>query len=138
MTKTHSILVIDDDETDYKIAHRIFSKVPGHEFEIFHCLTLEEAVELLGKKDIDLVLLDNHLGPEIDIRASLPKLREAGYTKPIGVLSTDVENETVEQFDSLGGDFRLSKDELDPKSIQFFLNELSRARLSSDCDEDYL
>jgi response regulator of citrate/malate metabolism len=137
MKKTHSILVIDDDETDYDIARRSFSKVPGHEFEIFHCLSVDDAITMLGNKDIDLVLLDNHLGPEIDIRASLPRLRQAGYKKPIGVLSTDVENETVEQFESLGGDFRLSKDELDPKSIQFFLNELSKTALSNDCDEDY-
>ncbi|WP_394688387.1 response regulator [Hoeflea sp.] len=137
MTNTHSILVIEDDETDYDIVRRNFSKVSGHAFEIFHCMSVDDAIDMLGKRQIDLVLLDNHLGPEIDIRASLPRLREAGYTKPIGVLSSDVENETVDQFDSLGGDFRLSKDELDPKSIQFFLNELSKTALSSDCDEDY-
>ncbi|EDQ31937.1 Response regulator of citrate/malate metabolism [Hoeflea phototrophica DFL-43] len=137
MINTHSILVIEDDETDYDIVRRNFSKVAGHAFEIFHCVNVEDAIDLLSKKSIDLVLLDNHLGPEIDIRASLPRLRKAGYTNPIGILSSDVENETVEQFDSLGGDFRMSKDELDPKAIQFFLNELSKSALPNDCDEDY-
>ena len=131
------ILMIDDDSFDHEIVARTIARLSHLDIDLIYSQTLEEGIRVLSETPVDLILLDNNLGPEIDIRSSLPRLREAGYTNPIGILSSDVENDTVDQFVDLGADFRISKDEFDGKSVQFLIAEFSRRILDDACDEDY-
>lgn len=70
------VLIIDD--------HALFRESVAHaltadsHFEVEHCANLTAALELLGSRSFDLVLLDHDLGNE---RASqfLPAARQAGF-----------------------------------------------------------
>lgn len=132
-----TVLMIDDDSFDHEIVSRTISRLDHLNIDLIHSETLDDGIRVLSERDVDLVLLDNQLGPHIDIHFSLPKIRDAGFTNPVGILSSDVENATVDKFADLGADFRIAKDEFDGKSVEFLFTELSRHLLTEDCDEDF-
>lgn len=57
-----AVLLIDDDEDDYVIISRIFSKIPDSPFKLHWCQTFEEAQELVKGNDYDIFLVDYRLG----------------------------------------------------------------------------
>ncbi len=69
-------LLVDDHATFREGIARALSSEPGLKIE--HCGSIREALEALGRKQFDLVLLDHDLGNE---RAShfLPAAREMGF-----------------------------------------------------------
>jgi two-component system, NarL family, nitrate/nitrite response regulator NarL len=73
---TIRILLIDDHALFRESMGRVLGAEP--DFEIEHCGSIREAMEILADRRFDLVLLDHDLGVE---RAShfLPAARQAGY-----------------------------------------------------------
>lgn len=57
-----SVLLIDDDEDDYVIIRRIFSKIPDSPFKLHWCQTFEEARDLVLSDQFDIFLVDYRLG----------------------------------------------------------------------------
>jgi two-component system nitrate/nitrite response regulator NarL len=80
----HRLLLIDDHGLFREGLARLLAAEP--DFEIAHCGSIREAVELLGKATVDLVLLDYDLGAE---RATqfLPAAAEAGFRGPVLIVT---------------------------------------------------
>jgi hypothetical protein len=51
------------------------------------------------------------------------ELRGIGYTGPIGVISTDISDGYFQQFPDYGVDFRIGKDEMDARTLQYIIRE---------------
>lgn len=60
--KSVSVLLVDDDEDDYVIIKRIFSKIPNSPFTLHWCSSYNEAKKLVKSADYDIFLIDYRLG----------------------------------------------------------------------------
>ncbi len=87
--------------------------------------------------DFDLILLDNRLLPNADFRETVPELRGIGYTGPIGVVSTDISGSYFQQFPDYGVDFRIGKDEIDARTLQYIIREYVKYDVPDFWKDDY-
>ena len=87
--KTVRILLLDDHALFRESVSRLLSVEPGFEIAA-HCGTIEEALEILRRKPIDLVLLDFDLG-ERDGREFLRLVRQRGFPGKILVVTAGVD-----------------------------------------------
>lgn len=136
MTKTYRVLLVDDEEIEYKLLSERFSKLTHSAINLVYAADINRAVDLLGDSDFDLLLVDNRLAKGEDFRHNVPRLRKTGYVGPIGVISSDLAGPHFDRFEDYGADFRMSKDELDWRSIQFLLDEYSSRSTLKDLDEN--
>lgn len=60
--KNISVLLVDDDEDDYIIIKRIFSKIPDSPFVLQWCSDFEIAKGLVKSQEFDIFLIDYRLG----------------------------------------------------------------------------
>lgn len=60
--KIISVLLVDDDEDDYLIIKRIFSRIPESPFRLMWCDNFEEAKGLVKSAKFDIFLIDYRLG----------------------------------------------------------------------------
>lgn len=124
MVKSVHILLIDDDPTEEVILRKLMSKVENYNIVLQYCSQLDDAVERVeNAAGIDLVLLDNKLGPGEDFRESVPRLRRSGFIGPIGVISSSLVDPYFQSFEDYGADFRLDKAEFDPAAVEFIIRE---------------
>lgn len=133
-----TILLVNDMPDDHVIMRRKFSSILGQHIDVLTACTTSQAIKILQAEYVDLVLLDNHLMSEPNFRTSLPKLRQSGFTGPIGLVSSSIEKDETNDFEAHGADFRMGKDEIDAISIQFMLSEYLKSPLPMSCREDYL
>lgn len=119
------LLFVDDDPTEFDIMERLCRDTDSHKIDLVCKHTIEEACDVLGMQEIDMILLDNKLLVEDDFRASTPKLRAQGYTGPIGIVSTNVRSDYFREIEEYGADFRIGKDELDRATIFHIINEFA-------------
>lgn len=136
MTKTFRVLLVDDEEIEYKLLTKRFSKLAHSAIDLVYAADINRAVDLLGEGGFDLLLVDNRLARGEDFRHNVPRLRKTGYVGPIGVISSDLAGAHFDRFEDYGADFRMSKEELDQRSIQFLLDEYSSRGAPKDLDED--
>ena len=87
--RTVRILVLDDHALFRESVSRLLSVEPGFEVAA-HCGTIEEALEVLGNRPIDLVLLDFDLG-ERDGRDFLRVARQQGFLGKILVVTAGLD-----------------------------------------------
>jgi two-component system, NarL family, nitrate/nitrite response regulator NarL len=87
--KTVRILVLDDHALFRESVSRLLSAEPGFEVAA-HCGTIEEALEVLRRKPIDLVLLDFDLG-ERDGREFLRSVKHQGFKGKILVVTAGLD-----------------------------------------------
>jgi len=87
--QTVRILLLDDHTLFRESVSRLLGAEPGMEV-IAHCGTIEEALEILQRKAIDLILLDFDLG-ERDGREFLRLAREQGFQGKILVVTAGVD-----------------------------------------------
>jgi two-component system, NarL family, nitrate/nitrite response regulator NarL len=87
--KTVRILLLDDHALFRESVSRLLSVEPGFEVAA-HCGTIEEALEVLRRKPIDLVLLDFDLG-ERDGREFLRLAKQRGFSGKILVVTAGVD-----------------------------------------------
>jgi DNA-binding NarL/FixJ family response regulator len=124
MVKSVHILLIDDDPAEEIILRALMSKVENYKIILEYSSMLESAIERVEKAPaIDLVLLDNRLGPGEDFRESVPRLRRSGFIGPIGVISSSLVDPYFQSFEDYGADFRLDKAEFDPTAVEFIIRE---------------
>ncbi|MBR3819463.1 MAG: response regulator transcription factor [Clostridia bacterium] len=80
----YNILVCDD-EADIRSALRVY--LSGDEYSIFEAKNGEEAIEIIKKEDIHLLLMDIMM-PVLDGITALAKLRENGNNIPVILLTS--------------------------------------------------
>lgn len=127
MTTVVKIMLIDDDPAEELIFRAQMKKVVAYDIEMLYAVGIENAVEQFNNgAHVDLVLLDNRLGPGEDFRESVPRLRQTGYIGPIGVISSSLTDPYFQSFAEYGADFRIDKAEFDPTAIGFLIQEYTR------------
>lgn len=119
-----NILLIDDDPAEEMIFRARMKKVVAYDIRMHYAATLTDAVRMIGEGvPVDMVLLDNRLGPGEDFRESVPRLRQSGYIGPIGVISSSLTDPYFQSFQDYGADFRLDKAEFDATAMGFLIQE---------------
>jgi DNA-binding NarL/FixJ family response regulator len=88
-TSTVHILLLDDHTLFRESAGRLLAAEPGFEVAA-HCGTIEEALQILRRKAIDVVLLDFDLG-ESDGRQFLRLAKEQGFQGKVLVVTAGVD-----------------------------------------------
>ncbi len=117
---SHSILVIDDNEVNLKLAQKILT-VSG--YEVMAAARGEQAIEMACTRRPDLILLDIRL-PDIDGLEVLRRLRSLPETKdvPIVAMTAQAMPDEVDRFVAAGCDGYIQK----PISLQTFRAEVQR------------
>ncbi|URZ01110.1 response regulator transcription factor [Clostridium felsineum] len=95
-----SILVVEDDETLNKL---ICAKLKKEDFNVFKAFDGGEALNVLDKEHIDLIISDIMM-PNIDGYELTKELRDASYTLPILMITAKNQMEDMEKGFLLGSD----------------------------------
>ena len=100
------ILLLDDHALFRESVSRLLSVEPGFDV-VAHCGTIEEGLQVLRSKPIDLVLLDFDLG-ECDGREFLRVAREQGFHGKILIVTAGVDPESLSELvrSGISGVFR--------------------------------
>ena len=94
--QTARILLLDDHALFRESVSRLLGAEPGFEV-VGHCGTMEEALQVLRRKAVDLVLLDFDLG-ENDGREFLRLAREHGFEGKILVVTAGIDPGVVSEL----------------------------------------
>ena len=97
--KTKQLLIVDDSMVSRMKIKKAFSSTSA--FEFTEAKSGKECLDILNKKDFDLVLLDL-LMPDIDGLQVLENLRNKSYTRPVLVVSADIQTTTKTKCLELG------------------------------------
>ncbi len=124
--KRIGVLLIDDDPTEYEIIQYKLKKVESHDVAVDFVSTLDDGLQKLAERSYDIILIDNMLPPHNDFRQTVPLIRKARYIGPIGIISSDISSNYFQSFSEFGADFRMSKQEVDARSLRYIFNEFTR------------
>ena len=94
--QTLNILVLDDHALFRESVSRLLSAEPGFEI-VAHCGTIDEALQILRRKSIDLVLLDFDLG-ERDGREFLRLANKQGFSGKVLLVTAGVDIPAVPEL----------------------------------------
>jgi len=121
---SHSILVVDDNELNLKLAQQILT-VDG--YQVTAAVRGQQAIEMACTHQPDLILLDIRL-PDIDGLEVLRRLRSLPETKDVLIVAMTAQAmpDEIDRFVAAGCDGYIQK----PISIQSFRAEVQR-QLSS-------
>jgi two-component system CheB/CheR fusion protein len=116
--KPVNLLVLEDDEQDRHLLRGVLEKtLGGHIESISEAASLEEAIVVLLREDIDLCIVDYCLGPDTAV-IFMERLAAMNLSTPVIVLSGFRQaTEGLSQHASIIYDF-LHKDELTPDSLK--------------------
>lgn len=117
------ILMVDDEILEFKVLQQKMRTSPDYIIDADFAPSIEEAVERVREVAYGMILVDNRLLPNNDFRETVPRLREIGYTGPIGVISSDISDAYFQQFQEFGVDFRIGKDEIDYHALRHIISE---------------
>jgi len=117
------ILMVDDEILEFKVLQQKMRTSPDYTIDADFAQSIEEAVERAKTVAYEMILVDNRLLPNNDFRETVPRLREIGYTGPIGVISSDISDAYFQQFEEFGVDFRIGKDEIDYHALRHIISE---------------
>ena len=97
--KNISVLLVDDDEDDYIIIKRIFSKIPDSPFSLQWCSDFEVAKELVKGQEFDIFLIDYRLGAHTGLELleiAEAKRRSEPFILLTGAGDTKIEHKSME------------------------------------------
>jgi two-component system, NarL family, nitrate/nitrite response regulator NarL len=94
--RTLNILLLDDHALFRESVSRLLAAEPGFEV-VAHCGTIDEGLQLLRRKSIDLVLLDFDLG-ERDGREFLRLAQEQGFNGKVLLVTAGVDAPAVSEL----------------------------------------
>lgn len=114
------VLLVDDDPNIRKLARMSLERVGKWEVEVAQ--SGAEAIEIVGKYQPDLVVLDVMM-PGLDGKTTLERLRANGLTVPVILMTAKVQNEEIEEYLTLGAIGVIMKP-FDPMRLPSEINEL--------------
>ena len=94
--ETVHILVLDDHALFRESVSRLLSAEPGFDV-VAHCGTMEDALQVLRRESVDLLLLDFDLG-EIDGREFLRVAKEQGFNGKILLVTAGVDARAISEL----------------------------------------
>lgn len=97
--QTKHLLIVDDSMVSRMKIKKSLASISAIEFS--EASSGKQCLELLKNKEYDLVLLDL-LMPDIDGFQVLEHLKNQSYTKPVLVVSADIQHTTKEKCEELG------------------------------------
>lgn len=115
--------MVDDEILEFKVLQQKMKLSPDYIIDADFAQSIDEAVDRAKETDYEMILVDNRLLPNNDFRETVPRLREIGYTGPIGVISSDISDAYFQQFQDFGVDFRIGKDEIDYHALRHIISE---------------
>jgi CheY-like chemotaxis protein len=121
--RTVKVLFVDDEFIEFRSLKKKIGSLSEPAVDVEYAQSIGDALEKIKAARYDLILLDNRLLPNADFRETVPELRGNGYTGPIGVISTDISDGYFQQFPDYGVDFRIGKDEMDARTLQYIIRE---------------
>lgn len=131
------VLFVDDEFVEFRSLKKKIGSLAEPAVDIEYSQSIGDALEKIKGGRFDLVLLDNRLLPNADFRETVPELRGIGYTGPIGVVSTDISGSYFQQFPDYGVDFRIGKDEIDARTLQYIIREYVKYDVPDFWKDDY-
>lgn len=96
--KNFRVLLVDDDEDDYLIIKRIFSKIPNSPFELIWSNSFDEAKQLVKSDDFDVFLIDYRLGAHTGLELleiAMPSKRSEPFLLLTGTGDTTIEHKSI-------------------------------------------
>jgi len=131
------ILLIDDDEDEYIIIKELLLGIPHLSFDILWVDGYKNAIEMIGKHEHDLCLLDYRLG-EVDGIEVMREFKKQGFNLPIILLTGKGNHDLDLQAMQEGAADYLEKASLEPISLErciryavrnsIIIQELKKAR----------
>lgn len=116
-----SILLIDNDESDYRLMKRLLKRMPGPEFRLEWCPSFEEAKELIAQHAHDLYVMDYRLGEHTGF--DLLKIAEPDKRPEPFIVITDTTDRGIErQAIKLGASDYLVRSSLDTEMLSSSFN----------------
>ncbi|APO73516.1 response regulator CheY-like domain-containing protein [Rhizobium etli 8C-3] len=131
------VLFVDDEFIEFRSLKKKIGSLSEPAVDVEYSQSISDALEKVKGGRFDLILLDNRLLPNADFRETVPELRGIGYTGPIGVVSTDISDGYFQQFPDYGVDFRIGKDEIDARTLQYIIREFVKYDLPDFWKDDY-
>lgn len=113
LPEVRSILIVEDEAIDAERMNATLRVLFGYDLELRRASTLAKAVELVMKKQPDLVMLDDILKPADDATQSIPFLRRAGFDGPIVIISGQVTRQRRTVLKQAGAADIIHKDAVD-------------------------
>lgn len=93
------VLLVDDDEDDYLIIKRIFSKIPQTPFNLTWSSNFDDAKSLVKSKDFDIFLIDYRLGAHTGLELleiAAPSKRSEPFLLLTGAGDTGIERKSIQ------------------------------------------
>jgi CheY-like chemotaxis protein len=131
------VLFVDDEFVEFRSLKKKIGSLSEPVVDVEYSQSISDALEKVKGGRFDLILLDNRLLPNADFRETVPELRGIGYTGPIGVVSTDISDGYFQEFPDYGVDFRIGKDEIDARTLQYIIREFVKYDLPDFWKDDY-
>ncbi len=123
--KKLSILLIEDDEDDYLIIKKLFSRIRDLHCNVNWVSSYSKALQCIDDSDQDVYLIDYRLGDGSGLDL-LRKVRETGCDKPIIILTGQGDRDVDVDAMEAGASDYLVKDELNAqileRSIRYAIN----------------
>lgn len=86
-----SILLIDDDPTEYRLIQRMLKSCYAEKFILRYADTIKKAKSILENNIIDVVLLDDKLNHGLRAKDTVPALRQTIQNVPLVVISSVID-----------------------------------------------
>jgi DNA-binding NtrC family response regulator len=86
-----SILLIDDDETEYHLINRMMEDCYDKGFLLRYANSLDRAKTLLKDISFDVILLDDKLGRGVTAQETVPDLKAITNNVPLIIISSIVD-----------------------------------------------
>ena len=125
--KLRDILIVEDESLAGDRLTATLRTMLGYDVEVRRARTLAITLDLILKKQPDLILLDDILKPSDTALDSLPMIRHAGFKGPIVIISAQVDRFRRAELLEKGADDAINKDDLDSSAIGKALQRLAKA-----------
>jgi len=119
--KWSNFLVIDDDKGDATALRGVLHSWLGHDVDVRLAASLGGALDELNEQIPDVIFLDHLLSPRNDAAATIPYLRDIGYSGPIVVISGMMTIRTRRRLVEAGAFDTLHKDDMNSMSVASIL-----------------
>ncbi len=100
-------MIVDDNSHQHELFRCYATQLK--DVLLSHAVDLDEAVERLSNRAVELILLDNRIPPYSDYRETVPALRATGYSGKIVVISADTKDGVFGEIEAYSVDKVIDK-----------------------------